>query len=290
MATATAAKERPIIFSGPMIRAIMAGAKTQTRRVVKVPGSGLSPAAKFCRRGVAYPDLFAWCDGTSDDIETWGMVGDPFRCPYGQPGDLLWCKETWRTHEDPETLIDGILFRADGAFREIENTREAADRWLAAAHVIGPRRPYRRGESLRLAPKHKGWRSASHMPRWASRLTLRVESVRVERLQEISEADADAEGMERVVGPNDKIGCFWHGPGYWDGHSKHSIHGLCRTYHARRADSGPCECYVGQAEGLTPARCAFRHLWDTINGKRPGCSWADSPWVWVVGFSRVEAG
>jgi len=93
------------------------------------------------------------------------------------------------------------------------------------------------------------------MPRWASRITLEVTSVRVERLQDITEEDAWAEGIEQLDGAFDNAT-------------------LCR-----RA--------VAMGEPVESARVTFAELWDSINGKRPGCSWADNPWAWVVGFRRV---
>lgn len=118
-------KERPIILSGPMVRAILAGAKTQTRRVVKPQAMG-----------------------------QWGPV---VPCPYGRPGDRLWVREAWRpVHGGYSDL--GARYRAD----------------------------FERDQTV--------WRPSIHMPRWASRITLEVTGVRVERLQDISEADAQAEG------------------------------------------------------------------------------------------------
>ena len=102
-------------------------------------------------------------------------------CPYGQLGDLLWVRETWRAEERPDGL-DGVRYRADEAFESIANTREAAERWLEA---------YRGDER---------WRPSIHMPRWASRLTLRLTDVRVERLQEITNEGVLAEGLGFVWG------------------------------------------------------------------------------------------
>jgi hypothetical protein len=140
-------KYRPILFSGPMVRALLDGKKTQTRRVAKV-GS----------------------------IQSLCLVD----CPYGAPGDVLWVRETWRTLEQDDGT-DGLFFPADGGFAPIENTEEAADRWVAA-HENG---------------KHGNrYRPSIFLPKWAPRLFLRVESVRVERLRDISHPDALAEGCE----------------------------------------------------------------------------------------------
>jgi len=120
--------ERPILFSAPMVRAILDGSKTQTRRVWKMP------------RGC-----------------------DECRRPYGQPGDRLWVRETWRSYPD------GIVYRAD--YRDTD--------FADAVH----------------AP----WRASIHMPRSASRIELEVTGLRVERLQDISEADANAEGVKHSL-------------------------------------------------------------------------------------------
>ena len=136
-------KERPILFSGEMVRALVAGRKTQTRRVVK-----------YSRRPVQGADG-VWYD--ADGIHP----GVPLRFPYGAPGDRLWVRETFSVTDD------ALYLRADG--EEFE----------------GP-------DGDHVEPK---WKPSIHMPRWASRLTLEVVAVRVERLQDISEADALAEGV-----------------------------------------------------------------------------------------------
>lgn len=128
-------KERPIIFSGPMVRAILEGRKTQTRRVVKDD------------------TMLAWlnCDNVVKPINDHvAHLG----CPYGQPGDRLWVRETFCPDYDPP------IYKAD------EDQAKIA------------------------------WKPSIHMPRWASRITLEITAVRVERLQDISDADALAEGCE----------------------------------------------------------------------------------------------
>lgn len=173
-------KERPIIFSAPMVRAIIEGRKTQTRRVVKNSGKyGVSVL-----KGAKGPCGVLWDD-----------------CPYGAPGDRLWVRETWAPN-DVLPLSDrpagDFIYRAD------------------LNHL---------GQS-----KYSGrWRSSIHMPRHASRITLEIIGVRVERLQEISDDDCIAEGLEPC---NCAEGCnicalswqeeyclLWksiYGPGSWD--------------------------------------------------------------------------
>ncbi len=220
-------KERPILFSGPMVRALLAGTKTQTRRVVKPQpqpngGVGLQPLEPYCTsRGDWNWVLAATGHGT----------GDPFPCPYGQPGDRLWVRETWaygihalaakRDENGP------FVYAADGTTQG-----RLCDRW----------------------------RPSIHMPRWASRITLELTGVRVERLQDMEgqapypgDSDALAEGVNRID----------HGRG---------------DYHfsAFRAEPHP--------KNWNDPADAFRELWESINGPD---SWAANPWVWVVELKPV---
>lgn len=201
-------KERPILFSGPMVRAILDGRKTQTRRIY---------------RGTPTIDGERHPDGSGETWTDWG------RCPYGVPGDRLWVRETW--YCDDYRVQRGPFLEVDGAK---EMTVYAAD---------GPA-GYEDGE-----PK---WRPSIHMPRWASRITLEVTGVRVERLQDISEADAVAEGCMSDVD---------------------QLKGLS---HLRGSDAARA-----LPSRLLSARDAYRYLWLDING--PG-SWDANPWVWVVEF------
>lgn len=187
-------KERPILFSAPMVRAILAGTKTQTRRAIKTHRRDDS--------FVCVDHGAGWWPYRSEDGESEVMSDSceyPYTCPYGVPGDRLWVRETCRAHEltdkeaEADTFgvmerkglecplygLDGVIYKADGAFREIGNTREASDLWAELNAY--------RGKSGATVPP-------IHMPRWASRITLEITDVRVERLQEISQADAIAEG------------------------------------------------------------------------------------------------
>lgn len=197
-------KERPILFSGPMVRAILEGRKTMTRRVVKL------------RHG-------------ADVVVVNGKVWKPARvdyagyvdCPYGQVGDRLWVRESMLF--DPD---QGWRYSADGADVIDENYGK-----------INQRCP------------------SIHMPRSCCRILLEITGVRVERLHEISEADAQAEGVERVV-----AGVGWRR--YCDPDSE-------------EVGVPPCG----------DARRSFRSLWKFINGDE---SWNANPWVWAVEFKRVK--
>ncbi|WYX32169.1 hypothetical protein WJ976_13000 [Achromobacter denitrificans] len=155
-------KERPIIFNGAMVRAVQAGDKNQTRRVVKpwAPRLGVDAVPA----DVSYLPDFTCYRAT---------------CPYGQPGDRLWIRETVRAEEQPGGL-DGVRYLADNAFLPIENTSAAADAWLTLHRYRG-----KRGATV----------PPIHMPRWACRLVLEVARVRIERLQAINHVDAIAEGV-----------------------------------------------------------------------------------------------
>lgn len=155
-------KERPILFSAPMVRALLAGTKTQTRRVVKPEPTHFNPAGVPRR---AKPE------GPSTVIT----------CPYGQPGDRLWVRETHAINPHPSEL---------GLTRDmIPGTWDSAV--AAAGRVIYAADP---GAEIELDGRQ--WRPSIHMPRAASRITLEITGVRVERLQDISEADAVAEGCQ----------------------------------------------------------------------------------------------
>lgn len=151
-----------------MVRAILDGRKTQTRRSVK------HPAAAHWTDGVHEqfdkPGFVATAGGQA------GQAGNWIKCPYGKPGDRLWVKETWKCHCH-ETEWTGIKYRADGGFMKPELWSHDQGAWCEA-----------REEETK-------WRPSIFMPRWASRITLEITAVRVERLHAISDADCRAEGI-----------------------------------------------------------------------------------------------
>jgi len=166
----TAVREKPIIFSAPMVKAILEGRKTQTRRVIK-PQFG-----KTWGQGVRHGDLdYSVHVDIMEADRSWKWI----RCPYGKSGTRLWVRET--------------------------------------------------------------------------RITLEITGVRVERVQDISEEDAIAEG----------------------------VNGGCTTC----GRDAPYQCY----DPIPDHRDAFIWLWDSINGKKPGFAWKDNPWVWALTFKRLEA-
>lgn len=188
-------KERPILFSGPMVRAILEGRKTQTRRVMKTPPDTFEDAASVLSA-----------------------------CPFGKAGDRLWVRETWA--EVPRVTDNGPKHKTKG-----DGTGAT---WRA---------------DWQGNPSGFKWRPSIHMPRWASRITLEITGVRVERLQVISKADAMKEGLE---------GRDWLGPAQFTDDKGRTVHG-------------------------DPVS-VFRELWESINGPD---SWSLNPWVWVIEFKTV---
>ena len=181
----TSIVEHPILFSAPMVRAILEGRKTQTRRVVKLPnGDWHLRSSSIDENGaVTFGDVAATAfDQVLDRVAA--------RYPYGVPGDRLWVKETFSEYSavrHSDRLKD-IVYRADipeqePPFKMVDGqkvlTSERID-WIVGQRV-------------------KRWKPSIFMPRWASRITLEIEDVRVQRLQEISEEDAISEGIEQIV-------------------------------------------------------------------------------------------
>jgi hypothetical protein len=227
---AATVRERPILFSGPMVRAILAGRKTQTRRVVK-PQPRRDGDGPLMWRTSPYSAVGSFEGRVPDEVLA--------QCPYGASGDRLWVRETWALLGDDDgspITLDGLQCSAGEAWRlyraDTQPTKYGLDLLPGGAHFDGR------------------WRPSIHMPRWASRLSLEVLSVRVERLQEISEEDAKAEGVQPIA---------------------------IEVAHLGEVCGG----------GALTAREQFGALWDTINGDR--APWADNPWVWRVEFRRVEA-
>lgn len=236
--------DRPILFSAPMVRALLAGSKTQTRRIVKFPAKWVpcledEADAYNHNRGYGPVGLHIEPRGRAITDATEGTY-DVLTCPYGAPGDRLWVRETWRTL----ARYDGAAPRDVPVGEMVQHVAEEADRI----------RPWGCG------------RPSIFMPRWASRITLEVTGMRVERLNAISEADAVAEGITSSV-----------------------KHVAMNTYLPRYGAPGvPCvRADEERSEGEDfheTAAAAYRTLWESINGAG---SWDANPWVWCVEFRRV---
>lgn len=166
-------KERPILFSGPMVKAILEGRKTQTRRVIKPQPAETTDKVVMAGDGSCEVKFFSTvANGIYLSSDNWR------KCPYGQPGDLLWVRET--AIIGPKNGNDKLLFTTheddDGDKRYVQ--------YLAS----NPHADWAKAYGLKKTP-------SIFMPRWASRITLEVTAVRVERLQGISEEDAQKEGV-----------------------------------------------------------------------------------------------
>lgn len=234
-------KYRPILFKDEMVRAILDGRKTQTRRVVKTQpmnGWAFEKPPVFGRITSKHPKQNKFGAfirrGLGTDFPEAGLIA----CPHGQPGDRLWVREAFR-----------LCAEADET--KPSDTDEAYRVWYEAD-----------------APHQLGFgklRPSMFMTRWASRITLEITGVRVERLQDISEADARQEGIysDRVIvstnchsGHHTEV----HDDRYFFGNEPH--------------------------EGFECAIEAFAELWESINGPS---SWDANPFVWVVEFRRVQS-
>jgi hypothetical protein len=237
-------RERPILFSAPMVRAILDGRKTQTRRVVRRQFAADAVVAEV---GATTPEGWQvsghsglWWDDAG------ACIDDAIRCPYGMPGDRLWVRET-------HAIVPRTAYARSEGVQQVLRPDDDHDAAI-----------FREGLDRSGNP---GWRPSIHMPRWASRITLEVTGVRVERLQAITEADARAEGIEKA---------------YVDaaGRQRWKVYphddGVPREEVVR---------YIGPTHTLHAVR-SFESLWLSING--PG-SWRANPWVWVVEFRRAEA-
>lgn len=224
--------EHPILFSAPMVRAILEGRKTQTRRVVK----GFEQADGF--RQTLDSDKSIWL----------GKGGGQIKCPYGQPGDRLWVRETMESDGD------------DYWFPKTE-----ANLWPNGIEFPFP------VENGDYAPVVLAWMKkqseagrttvpAIYMPRWASRINCEITDVRVQRLQDISEEDAKAEGAECLCSIED-----------------------AKADERARENGNMEEGYFSPKSYVD----GFQRLWDSINAAR-GYGWDSNPWVWAVSFRRVQ--
>ena len=225
-------KERPILFQGPMVRAILPpGVKTQTRRAMRPQPPQHTVAVGNWQDPPGYdPAWWAFTrEGPVEHDHPFGgasIHGEPWRCPYGKPGDQLWVREGY---SGPYSL-----------------TGKPPRDWPTDAPV------WRWADGH---PEYGDWtkpKPGMHMPRWASRVQLEVLDVRVERLQEISEEDAIAEGVERVA-------------------------------------TGKYRDYLNMDFPLffDTAKESYRSLWGSINDTDGPTSWDANPWVWAVEFRRI---
>lgn len=250
-------RERPLLMRGELVRAVLAGRKTQTRRLVKPQPPGWVDPTIVNRTEVQH--LFQWTEPEQSPprkLRRWPEE-HYMRSPFSFPVTRLWVRETW----SPVTCEKGDPGAWWGPDRNLFNEDNGPDdQWMQTAYAADA--TYGPGQygmaKLPGGGMFEGpWRPSIHMPRWACRLVLAIVDVRVQRLQDISEEDARAEGMEddefRTVIPV-------------DGKPK----GATKPYH------------------LPPSRrAAFANLWDRLY-REQDAGWDVNPWVWCVSFKRVE--
>jgi len=256
-------KERPILFSGPMVRAILNGRKSQTRRIVKPQcdelGYDLLPQQNA--------PSWRWCGPSSHGrCDFWGGELNFIFCPYGQPGDRLWVKESLHATYNPRGEEPIARYSSDTQFVPATEGKPAL--------IQGEWR------MLRWQWKRNNLPSI-FMPRFASRLTLEVAEVRVERLREICEEDAIAEGIVATHNePGERI--YWRNYRFKTAHPRK---GTVLTDEEHRIHA------YGDRKGGTVipdqvgAIRSYQSLWESINGVG---SWDANPFVWVITFRRIE--
>lgn len=225
-------KERPILFSAPMVRAVDAGRKTQTRRIASIADLSIKPhsddmvtwSVSFTKpiKGV----LGSYSGGKFSEAQAQRIIASQF-CPYGSVGDRLWVREAWRAssaHDDlpPRDIPSGdrVEYLADGV-----------------GYLTGR------------------YRHARFMPRWASRIMLEITDVRVQRLQDIAEADAIAEGCKVCSKSGTHAGYVFEG-------TKYDRAELCHSH----------------------ATTAFEIFWGEFID---AASWEANSWVWAISFKRI---
>lgn len=222
--------EKPIIFNAEMLRAIHEGRKTQTRRIVAEDMGNVFHPAVNSQGEIWFKDRRKIASAR-----------------FGRPGDNLWVRETWSAKQ-PATWSEKL--------KSLIVDIRPAD--LLASGVTKADLLYK----VDLAADELGginWRASIHMPRWASRLDLKVKNIRVERLMDISEEDAIAEGIERR----------------WLGRTHKRDWRIVEGWRDYSNETSTC---------LTP-ESSYQTLWESINGKG---SWQKNPWVWVIEFQNQK--
>lgn len=233
-------KERPIIFSAEMVKAILDGKKTMTRRVIK----SNHDLSRYTHVDFDVDGDNKWELARINDLKrTYTKIGNP----YGNVGDRLWVRETWiQGYDDPLIESEGddenavsIIYKADGKEEYRTCSAETAENWgdfSADSEIVG-------------------FKSPIHMPRWASRILLEITDIRVERLNDISEADCEKEGF--------------------------------RFYPLSRICFKPSSTKHPNGHGSNNYKSIFGEHWDTLNAKK-GYQWSSNPWVWVIEFKKVH--
>ena len=237
-------KCKPILFKPEMVLAIQRNLKTQTRRLIKPQPPALDEVKR--RAGIGF-ELFT-DERTAPTYRVAGPVWavrellgrEPeWKCPYGKPGDMLWVRETWGILDNGPDDYPYVIWKADRAVDWCDNNRRSG-----AIHYVGSE------------TRPKKWRPPIHMPRWASRLTLLVTDIRAQRLQDITEQDARAEGVTPFQpGPNQ--------------------------------DLDPGDCWSACNNPGREHLASLEYAWNEMHGWSPN-SWASNPWVWAITFEVTK--
>lgn len=242
--------EYPILFKGNMVRAILDGNKTQTRRIIRnqewinggvkvyLPNDvfGDFPFRHIVAvKGVhtAYANSYGAVSVSASQGHLLGLKPGEFEwiSPYGKKGGLIWVKECHRYTDSNYIIGVRVLYEADQLIK-----------WVKASPHVAIYRPDKKRPSI-------------FMPRWASRIQLRILDIQLQRLNDISEEDAKAEGIQLTP----------------------CSHPECVAVR-QMTGKDPCAC--------SSYRAAFALGWDGINAKR-GYPWASNPWVWCISFKRI---
>ena len=248
-------KERPILFTAPMVQAILEGRKTQTRRILKGIDLQYVQADKSYESGEVYSTYQAFYDNgkysvTRHSLKDWVSI---LKCPYGNVGDELWVRENvYADHDQSEVItcakyFDGVSVLYDGTHDdpdadEYEKYEGSLAHWWYSRETC----------------------PSIHMPRWASRIQLRITDIRIEQLKSVSEQDAISEGLKSISKDGELF--KWGLPDY-DGFPGNDNHGW------------PWNCWE-----ISPIS-AFMKVWEMVHGEG---SWNKNPWVWVVEFELIN--
>ncbi|HHL0910032.1 TPA: hypothetical protein ACQZKF_000708 [Klebsiella pneumoniae] len=236
--------ERGMIFNAEMVRAILDGRKTQTRRPIKWKQTRFTEIGER-EDGSKWP----WSEDAEHTCDFWHP------CPFGAVGDRIWVRETWgvvsHAFSDDGLMIDWVPDRPSIAIHEMP----FGNGYYSGYAIYAADGDFTWGDDDGYEDGRSCWKPSIHMPRAASRILLEITDVRVERLNAISEEDAEAEGidMEALYDSQDCYDCI----------ANHNMTG-------RPTVTG-----------------AFKYLWESIYGEE---GWKSNPWVWVIEFKRIEGG
>ncbi|MGU9582485.1 hypothetical protein ACX4Y7_20780 [Klebsiella pneumoniae] len=237
-------KERGMIFNAEMVRALLDGRKTQTRRPIKWKQTRFTEIGER-EDGSKWP----WSEDAEHACDFWHP------CPFGAVGDRIWVRETWgvvsHAFSDDGLMIDWVPDRPATAIHEMP----FGNGYYSGYAIYAADGDFTWGDDDGYEDGRSCWKPSIHMPKAASRILLEITDVRVERLNAISQEDAEAEGidMEALYDSQDCYDCI----------ADHNMTG-------RPTVTG-----------------AFKYLWESIYGEE---GWKSNPWVWVIEFKRFEGG